>query len=215
MAGRDIGRPGVDEFAVNLVGKEEQVVFLDQIADAVHFAARVEVTRGVVGVANQNAARAGIDELLEFGDVRQGEPLLDGRNDGPDGGACRDGECHVIGVGGFGDDNFVAGVEARHESEEHRFGAACGNDDVVGRELDLILLVIAGQFLAQRTVTVAGAVFENRTVDFLQGIEPHLRRGQVGLADVEMVDFDASGAGRFGQRNEFAYRRCRHQLGAL
>ena len=44
--------------------------------------------------------------------------------------------------------------------------------------------------------------------------EPGLRRRQVGLADVQVVDLRSPGAGRVGQRDEFAYRGGRHLLGA-
>lgn len=123
MAGRDVGRPRVDELAVDLVREEEEVVALHQVADAVHLLARVEVSGGVVGVANQDAARALVDEPLEFGDVGQRKALLDGRNDGADDRTGRDGKGHVVGIGRLGDDDFVARVEARHEGEEHRLGA--------------------------------------------------------------------------------------------
>ena len=215
MAGRDVGRPRVDEFAVDLVREEEEVVALHQVADAVHLLARVEVSGGVVGVANQDAARALVDEPLEFGDVGQRKALLDGRNDGADDRTGRDGKGHVVGIGRLGDDDFVARVEARHKGEEHRLGASRGDDDFVGRELDLVLGVVLDQLLAQRAVAVAGAVFEYRAVDVAQCVEADLRRGYVGLADVEVVDFRAARLGRFGQRHEFADGRSRHQLRTL
>ena len=215
MAGRDVGRTRVDEFAVDLVREEEEVVAFDQIADAVHLLARVEVSGGVVGVANQDAARAFVDKPLEFGDVGQREALLDGRDDGADDRTGRDGEGHVVGIGRLGDDNLVARIEARHEGEEHGLGAARGDDDFVGRELDLVLGVVFDQLLAQRAVTVAGAVFEHCAVDVAQCVEADLRRGQVGLSDVEVVDFCAARLGRFGQRHELAYGRSRHQLRTL
>ena len=214
MAGRNVGRTGVDEFAVDLVRKEEQVVFLHHVADAVHLAAGVEVTRGVVGVADQDAARAVVDQLLELLDRGQRESVLDGGHHRADHGARRNGEGHVVGVGRFGNDDFVARVEARHEGEEHGLGAARGDDDLLGRELDLILLVIGHQLFAQRAVAVAGAVFQHLAVDVFEGFETLLGRGEVGLADVQMVDFRSPGAGRVGQRDEFAYRGGRHLLGA-
>ena len=205
VAGRYVGRPGVDEFAVDFVGEEEQVVFFDQVADAVHLLACVQVPRGVVGIADQDTARAVVDELFEFRDVGQCESLLDRRYHGAYHGPCGDGEGHVIGVGRLGDDDLVAGVEARHEGEQHGLGTARRDDDVVGRELDLELFVVTYQFLAQRAISVAGAVFEHRTVDLFQGVEPGLRRRQVGLADVQVVDLGAACPGGFGQRDELAY----------
>ena len=63
-------------------------------------------------------------------------------------------------------------------------------------------------------VAVAGAVFQNLAVDVFQGFEALFRRRQIGLADVQVVNLRSPGAGGVGQRNEFAYRRGRHLLGA-
>ena len=213
MAGRDIGRPRIDEFAVDFVRKEKKVVALHQIADLHHLAARIEVPRRVVGVADQDAARAVVDKLLELLDRRQREAVLDRGGDRPDHGAGRYGESHVVGVGRFGYDDLVARIEARHEGEKHRFGASRRDDDVVGRQADLVLGVILDQLFAQRPVAVAGAVFQHGAVYLLQGVQPHLRRGQIGLADVEMIDLHAAGLGGLGQRKEFSNRRLGHFTG--
>ena len=112
-------------------------MFLDEVAYLVHLFLRVEIARRVVGVADEYSFGAGCDELLEFLDGGQREALVDRRWDSHDFGACRDGECHIVGVGGFGHDDFVAGVEACHEGEEHRFGASGGDDDVVDVDVDV------------------------------------------------------------------------------
>ena len=195
MAGRDIGRARVDEFAVNLVREEEQIVLLHQIADLIHLLAGVEIPRRVVGVADQDAARAFVDELLELLDGRQRESLLDRREHGADHGARRDGEGHVVGVGGLRNDDLVARIQARHEGEQHGLRAARGDDDVVGVQANLVLLVVARELLAQGAVAVAGAVLQNRAVDPLQGVEPHPGRGQVGLSDVQVVYLRAARLG--------------------
>ena len=44
--------------------------------------------------------------------------------------------------------------------------------------------------------------------------QPDLPTPQVGLSDVQVVDFRAPGACGVGQRDEFAYRGGRHLLGA-
>ena len=120
VARRDIGRARVDKLAIDLVREEEEVVLLYQIADALHLAARVEVTRRVVGVADQDTARAGVDQLLEFRHIGQGKALVDGRDHGANRRSGRDGEGHVVGVSRLGHDDLITRVEARHEGEEHR-----------------------------------------------------------------------------------------------
>ena len=143
------------------------------------------------------------------------KPLSIVVDDGADDRPGRDGEGHVVGVGRFGNDDLVTGVEARHEGEEHRLGAPGRDDDLVGRELDLVLLVVRHELFAQRAVAVAGAVFEHLAVDVLQGLESHLGGRQVGLSDVQVVDFRTACRGGFGQRHEFADGRGRHLHGPL
>ncbi len=75
-----------------------------------------------------------------------------------------------------------------------------------GREADLVLFVVGDQLLAQRAVTVAGTVFEDRAVDLFQGIKSDLRGWQIGLSDVQMVYLDTPGACGLGQWNKFANR---------
>ena len=213
MARRDVGRTRIDEFAVDLVREEEQVVFLDQIADLVHLPPRIEVTRRVVGVADQDAARAFVDQFLELLDRGQREAVLDRRYHRADHRSGRDREGHVVGIGRFGDDDLVARVETRHEGEQHGFGTARGDDDLLGREFDLVLVVVGDQLLTQRTIAVAGAVFQYFAVDAFQRVESYLRGREVGLSDVQVVDLDPSCPGGIGQRHEFAYRGGRHLLG--
>ena len=87
---------------------------------------------------------------------------------------------HVVGIGRFGHDDLVAGVEARHEGEQHRFGTSRGDDDLFGGKFDLVLLVVARQLFAERPVTVAGAVFEYFAVDLLQRFESLWGDGRSG-----------------------------------
>ena len=46
-------------------------MFLHQVPDLVHLSAGVEVAGGVVGVANQDRARAIVDEFFKLFDFRQ------------------------------------------------------------------------------------------------------------------------------------------------
>lgn len=112
VACRDVGRAGVDEFAVDFVGKEIEVVFFDHAAYLLHLAAGVEVAGGIVGVADKYCACARVDEFFEFFDGGQRESVFDGGCDGAYHGSCRDGEGHIVGVGRLRHNDFVAGVEA-------------------------------------------------------------------------------------------------------
>ena len=214
MACADIGRAGVDIFAVHLVGEEIQVIFLHQVTYLVHLATGVEITRGVVGVANHDGAGALVDQLLEFLHLGQRETLVDGGGDGAYLRAGADGEGHVVGVSGLGHDNLVAGVQATEESEEHCLAAARSNDDIVGGDVDIILRVITHQFLAVAQVALRGRIFQNVAVDALQCRQPFSWGRQVGLANVQMIDLCTALLGCHGQRSELAYGRFGHLYAA-
>ena len=113
--GAGVGLVAVDELAVHLVGKQEQVVLLDQVAQFGEFLVAVEGAGGVVGVADHDGLGVGGDGLLELLDGRQCEAALDVAGDGLDLSAAEFGEGVVVGVVRFGDDDFVVGVEADGE----------------------------------------------------------------------------------------------------
>ena len=206
MTRRNIRRSRIYELSVNLVREEEQIVLLHHVADAVHLLARIEVTRRVVRVADQYTARTLVYQLLELLDLRQGKALLYRRRDGTDDSARRNGKSHVVGIGRLGNDDLVAGVQARHEGEQHRLRTARSDYDVVGRKFYLVLVVVPHKFLAQRSVTVARAVLQHLAVDITQSVETLLRRRQVGLAYIEVVNLYAATFGGIGQRYQLADR---------
>ena len=210
MAGGDIGRPRVDVFAVHLIGEEVQVVFLHQVAYLLHLAPRIEIARRVVRVADHDGACAVVDEFLEFLHLRQREALLNGGGYRADFRSSRDGEGHVVGVSRFGHDDFIARIEARQEGEEHRLGTARGDDDVIGRHVDVVLGIVPHQFLPVAEVALGGGVFENRPADLLQRVQSHLWCGQVGLSDVEVEDPRAPFLCCCGEWSEFPDGRLGH-----
>ena len=124
MEGRDIGCAGIAELPVDLVGEEEEVIFLDQVAYLQHLFHRIEVARGVVGIADEDAFGAGGNQFLELLDRGEREAVVYARRHGDDLGTGRDGEGHIVGIGRLGHDNLVAGVEASHEREQHGLRAS-------------------------------------------------------------------------------------------
>ncbi len=210
MASRDVRRAGVDVFAVYLVGEEIQVVLLHEVAYLVHLATCVQIARRVVGVADEDGTGVLVDKLLKLLHLRQRESLLNGSGYGANLGSCRDGKRHVVGIGWLRDDNLVARIETRHECEEHCLRSARRDDDVVGGDINLKSLVIFGEFLAIREVSCRWRILQNLAVDVLQGIKSYLRCGQVGLANIEVVDFNAALFGSSSQRSQFTDWRFGH-----
>ena len=87
MESRDVGCTRVAELAVNLVGEEEEIIFLDQIADLKHLFHSVEIAGRVVGIADKYALCARGDQLLELLDSRKREALVNVGRYGDDLGA--------------------------------------------------------------------------------------------------------------------------------
>ena len=147
MHRRNVRRAGVDELAVDLVGKQVEVIFLYQIAYLVHLLLGIEVARRVVRVADEDGLRVFVNQLLELLHLRQAETFFDGRGDRTDYRSRRDGEGHIVRIGRFRDYYLVARIKTAHEGEKHRLATTCRDDDLIGMELDLVALVIAHQSL--------------------------------------------------------------------
>ena len=214
MARADIRRTGVDIFAIDLVGEEVKVVLLHEVAYLVHLAAGVEIARGVVGIADHDGTCAVVDELLKLLHLWQREAFLYSSSYGTYARARGDGKRHVVGVGWLGDDNLVARVKTRHKGEEHRLASSRGDDDVVGIDIDVVTTVIAHELLTVALDTLGRRIFKNVAVDTLQGIESNLWCGQIGLADVEVIDLRPTLLCSGSKRCELAYRRLGHLVSA-
>ena len=208
--GGDIGRTGIDELAVNLVREQIQVVFLDQVADPVHFPLGVQIARGIVGVADEDSLRPFVNQFLELLDLGQAEAFLDGRDDRADHRSRGDGEGHIVRVRRLRDDDFVARIQAAQESEKDRLATAGGDDDIIGRELDLVAVVVLHKCLTQRAIALRRAILQRGPVDMLERLQRLRRRGQVRLADVQLVDLHAPVLGGVRQGRQLPDRRSRH-----
>ena len=204
MACRDVWRACVDEFPVYFVGEEIEVVLLDDVAELVHFAARVEISCRVVRVADEDGFGALCDEFLEFFYWRECETGVNGGGDCLDDCTCRHCESHVVCVCWLRNDDLVAWVEAGEECEEHSFGSTAGDDDVVRGEVDVELAVVFHKFLAKRQKTLARAVFQHAPVHIFQCFKCFLWRREVRLTDVQVIDLDASFLGAVCEWGEFS-----------
>ena len=130
--------------------------------------------------------------------------------DGAHLGAHHQGKGHVVGISGLGDDDLVARVESGHEAKEQGLGAARGDDDVVGHQIDVVLGVVAHELVAIALNALAGRIGQHFGIDLLQSVETTLRRMHVGLADVQVINFRAARLGCIGQGCELADRRFGH-----
>ena len=198
MAGADIRRACVDILAIHLIGKQVQVVFFHQITYLIHLTTRVKIARWVIGIADKNALCTLVYQFFELLYLGQRKAFFNRCGDGSDGCTRRNGEGHIVSVSRFGNDNLVARVQTGHKSKEHRLRTACGNDNIVGRYVYAEPLIISGELLSVRLIALRGRIFKYRSVDVFQGIKSHLRRRQVGLAYVQVINFRSSGFCRYG-----------------
>ena len=106
----------VAELAVDLVGKEIEVVLFAQGSNSIKVFLGIEVTRGVVGVTNHNGLGARGDDLFEFFNGGEGKACADVTGDGDN--LCIAQFCKsvVVCIIWLGDDDFISGIETNGES---------------------------------------------------------------------------------------------------
>ena len=212
---RHIRFVGIVKLAVHLVGKEEQVVFLHDVADTHHLLFRVDIPRRIVRIADEDGLRTLVDERLEILYARKRITVAYIGLDGPHLHPRLHGERNIIGVCRLGHDNFITGIDTRREGELQRFRTARRYDDVFRAEVDAEPGIVTDEFVTVRGEPVAGTVLQHFAVDVFQGVESDLRRLYVRLSYIEGIYLDSPVPGLYGIRNEFPYRRCGHALRAL
>ena len=199
----------VAELAIDLVGKEIQVVLFDQTGHLQQLLVGIKITRRVVGVANHDGLGARRDDLLKFLDGWQGKTRLDVAGNGDNLGIAQLGEGVIIGVIRFWNDDFVARVEAHGEGHLQSLATARGDKHLVRRDIDTVPMVIVAQGAAIGRDARRVAVFQHTVAGrkFLGGLSQSLQSTlwslDVGLADVEMIHMDTAFLGGIGKRNKF------------
>ena len=210
MAVRNIGRTCVDILAIHFVREEIQVVLLHQIAYLVHLPASIKITCRVVGVTDHNSSCALVDQFLKLLHLWQRESLFDSGGNRTDLSTCRDGKCHIVSISRLWHDNLIAWVQTAEEGKEHRLTTTRGNDDIIGRDVDIVFRVIVHQFFAIAYITLRGRVLQNLTVYLLQGVKAYLWCGQIRLSNVQVIHLGTSLLGGCSQWCEFPDRRLGH-----
>ena len=194
----------VAELAIDLVGKEEEVVLLHYLGNLHQFLFGVEIAGGVVGVANHDGAGARSDGFLKVLDRRQSETGLDVAGDSLDGSVAQFGESVIVGVVGFGNEDFVARVEADGEGKLQGLAAAGGHDNLLGSDMDVVFGIVFDKFLAIGQIASAMAIGQHANLGVGQSLESALGGLDVGLADVEVIDMYSTLLGGVGEGDEFA-----------
>ena len=210
MAGGNIRRPCIDELTVNLVREKKQVVLLDQITYLVHLTAGIKVARRIIGIADEDSPGTLIDQLLELLHLRKRKTFLYRGSDGAHFGTGRNSERHIVGISRFGNNNLITRIQARQEREQHSLGTAGCNDDIIRRQLDIELIIITYQLFAITAISRAGTILQNLTINVAYRVNRDLRRGQVGLSDVQVEYVHTPLLGCISQRSQLSDRRRGH-----
>ena len=210
VEGTDVRRSGINELPVNFIAEQEQVVLLDYVAELLHLGAGVQVSRGIVGIADKNSLGPRRYLLFKRLNRRQPEAVFDRCLDRLDNCACGYGKCHVIGIERIGDDYLVAGVQAAHKGKQHGLGASGGDNYFIGTQINSILGIIADHLGPERKVAVGGTVLQNAAIQVVQDIQRTIGGLYVGLADIQMIHVNAVAFGRLGIGGELADGRARH-----
>ncbi len=182
-------------------------MLLGDVGDHPHFLLVENDARGVAGVGDQNGAGVLGDQALDalpFG-VAVALPRVGGQ--GADNAARRVDEGGVVGVIRLGDDDLGVGVEDAQTGHQQRLAAAGGDEDVVGRQIHPQLVIIAPYRVDEHWHTGRLGVGQGLAVKAPHGVIVGRGRGQVGLADVQMIDFLAPLLGLHGVRMEFPHGR--------
>ena len=185
---------------------------LHDVAKTLHLLHAVEVTGGVVGVADEDSFGLGGYRLLELVGLGKGEAVLDPRNDALYRQSRHLGEAKVIGVTGVDHDDFITGIEARKHGEKEGFRTSGSHKNLIGVDVDSDPCVVFAELHLEALQSLGRAVLQGFAVYLLEGVKGLLRCGKIGLADIEMVHFHAFGLGRIGVRDQFAYGRSGHRF---
>ena len=171
-----------------------------------HFFGRINMSRGIVGITQQNGTRTLGDHLFEFIKRRQGKIVVDRTQQGSDNRSAGNSKSRIVGISRLRHNNFIAGIETSHKSKQHRFRTTSGDNDFRRIHLDTETIVVGRQFLTQTQQTFALRIFQNTAIDMFQRIQAHLRSLDIRLTDIQMIYFQTPGFCLTSQRNQFTDR---------
>ena len=178
----------VGELAVDLVGHEIQIMLHRNIEQHLHLLDGQAGAGGVAGVRDHDRLGlrrdAGLDARavgVEIAFLRPGMQRMDhaaGRGD----------EGMVVGIERLGDDDLVAVVEQTVGRDLQRFAAAGRHKDVGLAQLHADVPVIALDRGDQLRNAGGGRVGQHGRAEIVDRVIEGIRRVDIGLADIQMID---------------------------
>jgi len=182
---------GIYELAVYFVTDDEEAMLLGDVGHQAHFFLGENNAGGVAGVGEHDSPGLVGDEGFDAGAVGVFITFFGGGGQGNDLAAGGVYEGTVVGVEGFGDDDFIAVIQNAAQNHGQSLGTAGGDDDVVGGKLYADVCIVLLNGLDHNGKSGRGSVLQNRKLEILNCVK--ICRGglDVGLADVKVIDLDA------------------------
>lgn len=179
----------VDKLAVHLVADDEQIVLLGDVGHETELFLGEDGAGWVAGVREEDGAGVLVDARLDA--LTDGElvVLLRRCGDRADGRAGQRDKRAVVRVERLGDDDLITLVEDAAERDLQRLAAAGGDEHLLVGDRRVDLAVVVDDRVDHLGHAVGRGVGQDRLAEVLHGIKISLRRGDVGLADVQVVEF--------------------------
>ena len=178
----------VGKLAVDLVGHEIQIVLHGHVQQHFHLLCRQTCAGGVAGVRNHDGLRLRRDAGLDARTVGVEIALLRLRVQGVDDAAGGRDERVVIRVERLGDDDLVAVVQQAVCRDLQRFAAAGGDENVGLVKPDADGFIVLPDGFDQLRDAGRGRVGQNRRAEAVDRVVQRVRRVDIGLADIQMID---------------------------
>ena len=195
----------VDEFAVDLVCDQEQVMLLCKVQQQLHLRVRQDGAGGVAGICDQNGARAGRERGLELFAGGVEKALLGARRNGVDGCAGGADECAVIRIKRFCENDLVTFVEDAVERDLKRLTAAGRDEDVLRGDVHADAVIVLADGIDRLRHAGRRRIGQRPLMEGTDGVKERGRRGDIRLADVQVIDLFARCSGSEGVWVEFAH----------
>ena len=161
----------------------------------------------VAGVREEDGAGVLVDAGLDA--LTDGElvVLLRRCGDRADGRAGQRDERAVVRVERLGDDDLVALVEDAAERDLQRLAAASGNEHLLVGDGGVDLAVIVDDRVDHLGHAVGRGIGQDRLAEVFHSLKVSLRGGNIGLADVQVVELLAFFGSLIGIGRELAHGR--------
>ena len=180
-------------------------MLLGDVGDDVHLLRRQNGAGGVAGVGDEDGPRPLRDQGLDPAALGVVVALLRGAVDGADAAPRHVDEGIVVGVEGLRDQDLVPLVQDAAHGHLQRLAAAAGGQDVPLRQGRADALVVALDSLHIRRHAGGGRVGQHLAAVAVNGVKEGRRRGDIRLADVQVMDLHPPGLRLQGVGMELAH----------